>query len=654
MGAGASAGSNGQLLPPNKNPAAIPIFTGLKALQAKLVEEGSWTEGDREEIEGLLAKARTFYDSQIEGAKRVQPQLEAKLAQAKDDFCAMYGMVFKMVQQDAAYSRAMEAADRLEAAIAARGPRTRQVVNQIDVLYETSALKQKPPFDEMVHRLGEDTKAIDIKVAPLKSLERAFEKTAMKKADDNRFDSDRLLDLVRGMLVFQTMEGVAAALEALENSKELGWTVVRIKNRMRKPTGGGWADVLLNLTKNDDNHKFICELQLVHKKMLVTREELGGHDAYDDFRTAGEFLELVQEKTEAGVAADLERQLAEARKNRDGKKCKELKGLIEKVKALDAEIKRLTAAETAAFDDDDFDEGDRLHGELEARKAELVELTAKAAGGDAVDAPVVEKVSVKAKPSAQTQFDGGWQTSAGTYKIFASGGTITAEGNPQPWYPGTYECWGPAVKATWKHGAISNGTIATDGTISWTGATSSTWKRSDASAHFSGVNTETSQDSKEAKSPAAWYSEGLALGRNGEKKWPEAIKAFQNCVALDANHSKAWFWLGQSYYLQNGSKNCEASYEPYTRCIALDPKNALAHGNLGSVLQYVRKDYDGAERHYRKAIELDPRAYACWNLSLILENQKNDIPGAVKLVEECVRLGRANCEDRLARLRAKL
>ena len=102
MGAGASAGSNGQLLPPNKNPAAIPIFTGLKALQAKLVEEGSWTEGDREEIEGLLAKARTFYDSQIEGAKRVQPQLEAKLAQAKDDFCAMYGMVFKMVQQDAA------------------------------------------------------------------------------------------------------------------------------------------------------------------------------------------------------------------------------------------------------------------------------------------------------------------------------------------------------------------------------------------------------------------------------------------------------------------------------------------------------------------------------------------------------------------------
>ena len=93
MGAGASAGSNGQLLPPNKNPAAIPIFTGLKALQAKLVEEGSWTEGDREEIEGLLAKARIFYDSQIEGAKRVQPQLEAKLAQIEQEYITRGGGV---------------------------------------------------------------------------------------------------------------------------------------------------------------------------------------------------------------------------------------------------------------------------------------------------------------------------------------------------------------------------------------------------------------------------------------------------------------------------------------------------------------------------------------------------------------------------------
>merc|ERR1712196_284230 len=42
---------------------------------------------------------------------------------------------------------------------------------------------------------------------------------------------------------------------------------------------------------------------------------------------------------------------------------------------------------------------------------------------------------------------------------------------------------------------------------------------------------------------------------------------------------------------------------------------STAHNNLGLVLQYVRKDYDGAERHYRKAIDLDPTKAAAHNIS---------------------------------------
>ena len=159
-----------------------------------------------------------------------------------------------------------------------------------------------------------------------------------------------------------------------------------------------------------------------------------------------------------------------------------------------------------------------------------------------------------------------------------------------------------------------------------------------------------------SKSPAAWYSEGIA--RRDEKKWPEAVAAFQNCVALDANHSDAWYELGYAYNNQTGSyKATEASFEPYTRCIALDPKHATAHNNLGLLLKDVRKDYDGAEKLFRKAIELDPKhTSARWNLSLILEEQKNDIPGAVKLMEEYVNLGGNNSKgkDRLAKPRAKL
>ena len=75
------------------------------------------------------------------------------------------------------------------------------------------------------------------------------------------------------------------------------------------------------------------------------------------------------------------------------------------------------------------------------------------------------------------------------------------------------------------------------------------------------------------------------------------------------------------------------------------------------MLEYVRKDYDGAEKMYRKAIELDPRnAYPCWYLSTLLEDHKNDIPGAIEATEEYIRRGDPDNdgEERLEKLRAKL
>ena len=69
------------------------------------------------------------------------------------------------------------------------------------------------------------------------------------------------------------------------------------------------------------------------------------------------------------------------------------------------------------------------------------------------------------------------------------------------------------------------------------------------------------------------------------------------------------------------------------------------------------EDYDRAEELYRKAIALDPKqTNACWNLSAILERQRNDIPGAIKAVEEYIRRGNPenDGEQDLARLRRKL
>ena len=90
--------------------------------------------------------------------------------------------------------------------------------------------------------------------------------------------------------------------------------VVRVKNRFKNPTAGGWADALINFVllrrrrrkttatgggggeqEEEEQQQpqevyHICELQLVHSEMLKARKEFGGHTAYAAFREAAELL----------------------------------------------------------------------------------------------------------------------------------------------------------------------------------------------------------------------------------------------------------------------------------------------------------------------------------------------------------------------------
>ena len=105
--------------------------------------------------------------------------------------------------------------------------------------------------------------------------------------------------------------------------------------------------------------------------------------------------------------------------------------------------------------------------------------------------------------------------------------------------------------------------------------------------------------------------------------------------------------------LKNVRKDYDAAETHYRKSIEHDPKNAYSYTAIGSILK-KRKDYDGAEKMYRKAIELNPESpHAYWHLSRLLQDHKNDIPGAIKQMEEYVRLGNDG-EQELERLRAKL
>merc|ERR1712083_1212566 len=106
-----------------------------------------------------------------------------------------------------------------------------------------------------------------------------------------------IYDAARGMLVYESMRGLANALELIEASRKHDVVeVLRVKDRFTEPMKG-WSDVLLNMrftAQSGQSSSLSFEVQVVHRKMLVLRHDLGGHDSYDQFRVAQEVLSLYQ------------------------------------------------------------------------------------------------------------------------------------------------------------------------------------------------------------------------------------------------------------------------------------------------------------------------------------------------------------------------
>merc|ERR1719362_882006 len=69
-------------------------------------------------------------------------------------------------------------------------------------------------------------------------------------------------------------------------------TVNRVDSTLDKPTPSGWADVLIYITFESYQH--VCEIQLVHHKMLAQRETQESHDPHalhDKFKAAKELAD---------------------------------------------------------------------------------------------------------------------------------------------------------------------------------------------------------------------------------------------------------------------------------------------------------------------------------------------------------------------------
>jgi tetratricopeptide (TPR) repeat protein len=97
--------------------------------------------------------------------------------------------------------------------------------------------------------------------------------------------------------------------------------------------------------------------------------------------------------------------------------------------------------------------------------------------------------------------------------------------------------------------------------------------------------------------------QGWALFQQG--KFADAVKKFEESVALDAKAADAWNGLGWSRF---NSGNGETAIEAFEKCVALEPSHPAGLNGLGQVY-LSRRDYNKAEKYLLKAA---PKAPAAW------------------------------------------
>jgi len=101
-----------------------------------------------------------------------------------------------------------------------------------------------------------------------------------------------LLDVARGGVECPSMSSVLKALQCLlDQHREGKLQLLRMKMRFQAPSDGGWRDALVNFVFTDDPSQHVCELQIMHEKMMTIRADMGAHHDYAQFRGAAELLE---------------------------------------------------------------------------------------------------------------------------------------------------------------------------------------------------------------------------------------------------------------------------------------------------------------------------------------------------------------------------
>ncbi len=113
----------------------------------------------------------------------------------------------------------------------------------------------------------------------------------------------------------------------------------------------------------------------------------------------------------------------------------------------------------------------------------------------------------------------------------------------------------------------------------------------------------------------AHYGKGLTLKK--QRKYKEALAAFQAAIDNNAAYSAAYLALGTTY---SQLSQPDQAIAVYNKAIEYDPTSAKMHYSLGEVYLNKKKNYKLASNSFQKATQLDPtydRAFSSLGVSLI-------------------------------------
>ncbi len=132
--------------------------------------------------------------------------------------------------------------------------------------------------------------------------------------------------------------------------------------------------------------------------------------------------------------------------------------------------------------------------------------------------------------------------------------------------------------------------------------------------------------------------------KRSEQGLKKGLQYFEEATAKDPNYAKAYAGISDSYHIlaDNGFLPANDA-DPKAKAAALkaleiDPDLADAHASLALVLEDYDRDWTGAEREYRRAIELNP-GYATahhWYALLLARLGRHD--EALREIEEAQKL----------------